>query len=78
MPCPRCRSHRIWDDNLAWGCCDCSFFTTGEIRNTGDTSRDVFHEPAPDGGWQPEGKTTDATPDDRDDGAYLNRPGEGH
>lgn len=54
MPCPKCHSHRIWDDNLAWGCCDCDFFTTGEIRNTGDTSRDVFHVPDGNRGWKPE------------------------
>lgn len=55
MPCPKCHSHRIWDDNLAWGCCDCDFFTTGEIVNRGNTSRDVFH--VPDGSglkWVPE------------------------
>lgn len=33
MPCPRCRSHNLWDDNLAWGCHDCDFFTTGEVQN---------------------------------------------
>jgi ribosomal protein L37AE/L43A len=34
MPCPRCNSNDLWDDNLAWGCHKCKWFTTGEVRNT--------------------------------------------
>lgn len=41
MPCPRCHSNKLWDDNLAWGCCDCPWFSTGDVRNTSD-SRDYF------------------------------------
>ncbi len=41
MPCPKCHSHYLWDDNLAWGCLACGFFTTGDIRNS-DASRDRF------------------------------------
>lgn len=44
MPCPNCGSHELWDDNLAWGCYDCEFFSTGDICNRGDTSLDRFNE----------------------------------
>lgn len=33
MPCPSCGSHDLWDDNLAWGCNKCSWFTTGAVHN---------------------------------------------
>lgn len=47
MPCPRCHGHRLWDDNLAWGCHDCEFFTTGEIRNSGSLfDRFLTHDEA--------------------------------
>lgn len=46
MPCPNCRSNDLWDDNLAWGCNDCSWFTTGGVRNA-DASRDTFNDPRP-------------------------------
>lgn len=41
MPCPNCGSHNLWDDNLAWGCHDCPWFTTGDVRNS-DASHDRF------------------------------------
>lgn len=46
MPCPNCGSHNLWDDNLAWGCFDCPWFTTGNVQNAPD-SRDRFNEPQP-------------------------------
>jgi len=42
MPCPRCQSHDLWDDNLAWGCNRCDFFTTGGITNT-PSKHDTFN-----------------------------------
>lgn len=35
MPCPKCGSNNLWDDNLAWGCNRCDFFSTGDVRNSG-------------------------------------------
>lgn len=37
MPCPKCGSNDLWDDNLAWGCSRCRWFTTGNVRNTYST-----------------------------------------
>lgn len=47
MPCPKCGSHRLWDDNLAWGCRDCPWFTTGEVRNK-IVPADHFEDPVAD------------------------------
>lgn len=33
MPCPACGSNSLWDDNLAWGCNRCDWFSTGHVRN---------------------------------------------
>jgi hypothetical protein len=44
MPCPVCRSNNLWDDNLAWGCDDCDFFTTGGISNR-ISPADKFNQP---------------------------------
>jgi hypothetical protein len=41
MPCPKCHSTYLWDDNLAWGCHECDFFTTGDIQNVGSV-KDKF------------------------------------
>jgi len=46
MPCPNCGSNNLWDDNLAWGCFDCPWFTTGGVQNVAD-SRDRFNEQQP-------------------------------
>lgn len=37
MPCPRCGTHNLWDDNLWWGCYgkDCGFMSD-RIHNTSD------------------------------------------
>lgn len=43
MPCPRCHSNNLWDDNLAWGCQKCDFFSTGNIFNKYDP-RDRFND----------------------------------
>lgn len=61
MPCPKCDSHNLWDDNLAWGCSDCHWFTTGAVHNVGsqkdrfqdyvrpkrDRSEDAYKSPPP-------------------------------
>lgn len=44
MPCPSCGSNDLWDDNLAWGCMRCDWFTTGNVQNTG-SKYDRFHQP---------------------------------
>jgi hypothetical protein len=34
MPCPKCGSHDLWDDNLAWGCLTCHWMSVdGTVRN---------------------------------------------
>lgn len=35
MPCPRCGSEKLWDDNLWWGCDDCGFASNGSGSSGG-------------------------------------------
>lgn len=45
MPCPRCGSNNLWDDNLWWGCAEktCDFMSS-TVRNA-YSSADRFNEP---------------------------------
>ena len=47
MPCPSCNSHDLWDDNLAWGCNKCKFFTTGNVVNN-YSDNDTFNNSSSD------------------------------
>lgn len=56
MPCPTCGSNDLWDDNLAWGCNRCPWFTTGSVQNTYsryDTFRDPPSRSAPPPAQEP-------------------------
>ena len=43
MPCPKCGSNDLWDDNLAWGCNKCDWMSSdGSVRNV-TADRDIFN-----------------------------------
>lgn len=46
MPCPKCHSHDLWDDQFAWGCNACGWMTMGGVQNY-ISPRDQFRVPPP-------------------------------
>ena len=38
MPCPKCDSHKLWDDMLWWGCRMCDFMSN-TVHNVGGKNR---------------------------------------
>ena len=56
MPCPKCASHNLWDDQMPWGCNDCGWMTMGQVRNSGHP-KDRFNETQekPRGSEKPKG-----------------------
>lgn len=47
MPCPKCGSNDLWDDQLAWGCNRCRWFTGGSTVNTSAYYDRFNGEPSP-------------------------------
>ena len=45
MSCPSCGSHKLWDDDMWWGCKTCRFMSNS-IQNHLHP-RDVFNEGTP-------------------------------
>jgi hypothetical protein len=41
MSCPKCGSNNLWDDDMWWGCKDCSFMSNMVRNNL--SPQDVFN-----------------------------------
>lgn len=48
MPCPKCNSNELWDDQAAWGCKTCGWASDGGGTQNRDASRDIINRGLPD------------------------------